>query len=79
MKIINGPVLCPFCGNLSAYYEVDRLAALRNDTSIHSNKSEWRDILKNHKKKAFCLMCHHTIELSQGVDNDLANLSNPQN
>lgn len=79
MKIINGPVLCPFCGNLSAYYEVDRLAALRNDTSIHSNKSEWRDILKSHKKKAFCLMCHHTIELSQGVDNDSANLSNPQN
>lgn len=45
MKIINGPVFCPFCGNLSAYYEVDRLAALRNDTSLDSNKSEWRDIL----------------------------------
>ncbi|MEX8982623.1 hypothetical protein AB8G41_09410, partial [Salmonella enterica] len=27
MKINNGPVLCPHCGCLSAYYEIDRLAA----------------------------------------------------
>ncbi|EAA1645073.1 hypothetical protein DPS92_23980 [Salmonella enterica subsp. enterica serovar Richmond] len=72
-------MLCPFCGNLSAYSEIDRLAALRNDTLKCLRNTKWIDILKSHKKKAFCLMCHYTIELSQCVTNYLAKLCDPEN
>ncbi|MFZ4172238.1 hypothetical protein ACEV60_26840, partial [Enterobacter ludwigii] len=26
MKLNNGPIKCPYCGCLSAYYEIDRIA-----------------------------------------------------
>ena len=61
MKIKNGPILCPYCGCLSAYYEIDRLSALREN----GHQQEWNNVLKNHTKKAFCLMCHKTIEPSK--------------
>nr|WP_236901752.1 hypothetical protein [Enterobacter cloacae] len=57
MKIKNGPILCPYCFCLSAYYEIDRLSALRE--SVHQH--EWSNVLKKNSKKAFCLMCHKTI------------------
>lgn len=62
MKIKNGPILCPYCGCLSAYYEIDRLSALRENPPENGDQQEWNNSLKNHKKKAFCLMCHNTIE-----------------
>lgn len=63
MKIKNGPVLCPYCGGLSAYCEMDRLAALRKKPLENSPQQEWDNLLKSHKKKAFCLMCHKTLLL----------------
>jgi hypothetical protein len=64
MKIKNGPVLCPYCGSLSAYYEIDRLSALRENLPENEHQREWDNVLKNNNKKAFCLMCHKTIEPS---------------
>lgn len=61
MKLINGPILCPHCGSLSAYYEIDRLSAIRDKTSEDDKFTEWNELLKVHKKKAFCLMCHKAI------------------
>lgn len=65
MKIKNGPILCPYCACLSAYYEIDRLSALREKQPGNGQQPEWDNVLKNHKKKAFCLMCHNTIEPSK--------------
>ncbi|BEO21303.1 hypothetical protein SMQC19_46500 (plasmid) [Serratia marcescens] len=61
MKIKNRPVLCPHCGCQSAYYEIDRLAGLRENSRQNSPQQEWDSLLKNNKKKAFCLMCYKTI------------------
>ncbi|EAO5527826.1 hypothetical protein T081_005046 [Salmonella enterica subsp. enterica serovar Monophasic] len=63
MKIINGPILCPYCGSLSTYYEIDRVSALREKLPEQGHREGWNTLLKKHKKKAFCLMCHRTIEL----------------
>jgi predicted CXXCH cytochrome family protein len=63
MKIKNGPVLCPRCGCISAYYEVDRLSAKRDHPLTDEHSTAWNELLKNHKKKAFCLMCHKTLNL----------------
>ncbi|EKY4302355.1 hypothetical protein Q7X34_004237 [Salmonella enterica subsp. enterica] len=63
MKIINGPIVCPYCGCLSAYYEIDRLSALRERLTDKEQRQEWAECLKHNKKRAFCLMCHHTIEI----------------
>lgn len=60
MKIINGPVLCPHCGSLSAYCVIDRLSKIRTD----KNNGEWGRILMASKRKAFCLMCHKTIDVN---------------
>lgn len=65
MKIKNGPILCPYCGCLSAYYEIDRLSALREKQPENGHQAEWGHVLKINKKKAFCLMCHNTIEPSK--------------
>ncbi|WP_235423972.1 hypothetical protein [Citrobacter koseri] len=62
MKIKNGPILCPCCGCLSAYYEIDRLSALRGNPPENGQQQEWNNVLKNNTKKTFCLMCHNTIE-----------------
>ncbi|MHA1067141.1 hypothetical protein ACR9GP_25245 [Enterobacter ludwigii] len=61
MKLINGPILCPHCGSLSAYYEIDRLSAKRDKTSEDEIVAEWSELLKSHKKKVLCLMCHKAI------------------
>ncbi|EAR7911755.1 hypothetical protein LGI69_000127 [Salmonella enterica] len=61
MKINNGPVLCPHCGCLSAYYEIDRLAAIREKVNKEGGSKAWDSTLQEHKKKAFCLMCHKSI------------------
>ncbi|MFX2611984.1 hypothetical protein [Enterobacter mori] len=63
MKLNNGPVQCPHCGSLSAYYEVDRLSAIRDKASTDGYSTLWSSLLKNHKKKAFCLMCHTALNL----------------
>ncbi|ELP2388128.1 hypothetical protein R1U13_000913 [Salmonella enterica] len=62
MKINNGPVLCPHCGCLSAYYEIDRLAAIREKVNKEGGSAAWDSTLQAHKKKAFCLMCHKSID-----------------
>lgn len=64
MKVKNGPILCPYCGCLSAYYEIDRFSFLRENLP-EKYQQDWNNILKSHKKKAFCLMCHNTIEPSK--------------
>ncbi|EHC34264.1 hypothetical protein SeGA_3503 [Salmonella enterica subsp. enterica serovar Gaminara str. A4-567] len=53
MKINNGPVLCPHCGCLSAYYEIDRLAAIREKVNKEGGSAAWDSTLQAHKKKAF--------------------------
>jgi hypothetical protein len=63
MKLNNGPIKCPYCGCLSAYYEIDRIAELREKASRGMSEPEWEELLQSHKKRAFCLMCHKTIEL----------------
>ncbi|MCK7318542.1 hypothetical protein L8P35_17805 [Enterobacter cloacae] len=65
MKVKNGPIVCPCCGYLSAYYEIDRLSALRETPPENGHQQEWSNVLKKHTKKAFCLMCHTTIEPSK--------------
>lgn len=65
MKIKNGPVICPYCGCLSAYYEIDRLSALRENPPGNGHQQEWESVLKMNRKKAFCLMCHKTIAPSE--------------
>jgi len=62
MKLNNGPILCPYCGCLSAYFEIDRIAAIREKASEEGAWPGWAALLTLHKKKAFCLMCHKTIE-----------------
>lgn len=64
MKIQNGPVLCPHCGSLSAYYEIDRLCAIREKASEGEHQQEWARVLITHKKRAFCLTCHKSIVVS---------------
>ncbi|VEB56130.1 putative cytoplasmic protein [Salmonella enterica subsp. enterica] len=51
MKINNGPVLCPHCGCLSAYYEIDRLAAIREKVNKEGGSAAWDSTLQAHKKK----------------------------
>ncbi len=63
MKLHNGPVLCPYCVCLSAYYEIDRIAELREKASRGMSEPEWEELLQSHKKRALCLICHKTIEL----------------
>ncbi|MEI9745815.1 hypothetical protein [Enterobacter ludwigii] len=63
MKLHNGPVLCPYCGCLSAYYEIDRIGELREKASRGLGEPEWKELLQSHKKRAFCLMRHKTIAL----------------
>lgn len=63
MKINNGPVLCSHCGSLSAYYELDRISAIRQNMPEYGSQLEWEHLVKTHKRKAFCLMCHKTLEL----------------
>lgn len=65
MKIKNGPIVCPYCGCLSAYYEIDRLSALREKQPEGWQQNKWSNVLKYNTKKAFCLMCHHTIDPSE--------------
>ncbi|MHA1067198.1 hypothetical protein ACR9GP_25630 [Enterobacter ludwigii] len=66
MKLSNGPVLCPHCGSLSAFYEIDRLSAIRDKTSVDETQTEWNGLLEDHKKKAFCLMYHKAITQTEG-------------
>ncbi|MDZ5641835.1 hypothetical protein SPH27_22860, partial [Enterobacter sp. A103] len=47
MKIKNGPVLCPYCGCLSAYYEIDKLSALREKNG-KGHLSDWDNVLRNY-------------------------------
>lgn len=61
MKINNGPVLCPHCGCLSAYYEIDRLAAIREKVNKEGGSAAWIQHCRR-IKKAFCLMCHKSID-----------------
>jgi len=65
MQFKNGPILCPHCGCLSAYFEIDRIAAIRDRASREGVEPGWEVLLKSHKKKAFCLMCHKTIALTE--------------
>ncbi|ULH10792.1 hypothetical protein MF265_23235 [Serratia marcescens] len=65
MQLKNGPILCPHCGCLSAYFEIDRIAAIREKASREGVEPEWEPLLKSHKKKVFCLMCHKTIEIAE--------------
>ncbi|SQA68113.1 hypothetical protein [Yokenella regensburgei] len=64
MKLQNGPVLCPHCGSMSAYCEIDRLCAIRARASEGEHPQEWASILTVHKKRAFCLTCHQSIVVS---------------
>lgn len=61
MNIKNGPVFCPHCGGMSAYYEIDRLSAIRYSRADEKPCQEWRSILLAYPQKAFCLMCHQQI------------------
>jgi len=64
MKLNNGPVLCPHCGSMSAYYEIDRLCAIREKASEGKDLQAWARVLITHKKRAFCLTCYKSIVLS---------------
>lgn len=68
MKLKNGPIRCPYCHCLSGYCVIDRLSGIRKESSEDSQQPEgssqgWELFLQTHKKKAFCLMCHKTMEL----------------
>lgn len=65
MNIKNGPVLCPHCGGKSAYYEIDRLSAIRFTAADEEPCQEWRSVLLTYPKKAFCLMCHQQIPFQE--------------
>lgn len=67
MKIHNSPILCPYCGCLSAYLEIDRISTLREKAFSEGAGPGWEVLLKSHKKKEFCLMCHQTIALTEGL------------
>jgi hypothetical protein len=65
MNIRNGPVLCPYCGYLGAYYEIDRISALRQKLPESGHQLEWDNFLRKNKKKAFCLICRKKIDPSR--------------
>lgn len=61
MNIKNGPVFCPHCGGVSAYYEIDRLSAIRFSIADEDICQDWCFVLLAYPKKAFCLMCHQQV------------------
>ncbi|HAT5895964.1 TPA: hypothetical protein JAG10_004530, partial [Salmonella enterica subsp. enterica serovar Typhimurium] len=42
--------------------EIDRLAAIREKVNKEGGSAAWDSTLQAHKKKAFCLMCHKSID-----------------